>query len=240
MNRKLVALFTFAKILRVLLFLLFLHFLLVGSGELVGYSREQVIFFYLTFVMIDTLSQLLFREVYRFRSLVVTGSLDGILLKPINPLVRVLLGGMDLMDLGILVLTIMAIIWWGNKFITHDPMLWLVYILMVVNGLVIAAAFHIFVLGFGILTTSVDHLIMVYRDLASLVRVPVNLYIEPIRSLLTFIIPLGIMATFPPQALMGLLSPQLIIISFFISGVLLTLSLWFWKKSLYSYQGASS
>lgn len=240
MNRKLVILFTTAKILRILLFLIFLNFLLVGSKGLVGYSKEQVIFFYLTFTMIDTLTQLFFREVYRFRSLVVTGSLDGVLLKPINPLIRVLMGGMDLMDLGILVLTIAAVIYWGNTFITHDPILWLIYTLLVINGLLIAAAFHIFVLGFGIITTSVDHLIMVYRDLASLMRIPVNLYVEPIRFLLTFIIPLGMMTSFPPQVLMGLLKPELILLSFIISILALTLSYLFWKHSLYSYQGASS
>jgi len=40
-------------------------------------------------------AQLLFRDVYRFRPKVVSGDFDLILVKPINPLFRVLLGGAD-------------------------------------------------------------------------------------------------------------------------------------------------
>ena len=62
------------KILRVLLFMVFLAFLFQGAKSLATYSREQIIFFYLSYNLIDTLAQLFFREVYRFRSLVVSGN----------------------------------------------------------------------------------------------------------------------------------------------------------------------
>ena len=88
------------------------------------------------------------------------------------------------------------------------------FIVLLINSLLISGAFHIFVLSLGVLTTSVDHLIMVYRDMTGLVRVPVDFYTQPLRFLITFIIPLGIMYTFPAQALMGLLSVQIITLSF--------------------------
>ena len=45
----------------------------------------QMLVFYLCFNIVDTIGQLLFREVYRFRSLIVTGGLDMVLVKPLNP-----------------------------------------------------------------------------------------------------------------------------------------------------------
>ncbi|MBI2595390.1 ABC-2 family transporter protein [Candidatus Daviesbacteria bacterium] len=239
-NKMSVVIFLLGKFLRITLFLIFLNFLVQGSKGLAGYSREQIIFFYLSFNLADSAAQLLFREVYRFRELIVSGNFDFVLARPLNPLIRVLLGGADILDLFMLILITFFSIWFAAVSFHPSISQWLFYALMVLNGLLIAAAFHIFVLGIGILTTSIDHLIMVYRDLSSMARIPVDIYIEPIRSLLTFAIPLGIMMTFPPKALMGLLSGQFIAVSIIIGLALLFLSLKFWSYSLKQYQSTSS
>lgn len=240
MNKWMMVIFMAGKLARVALFLLFLNFLFRGANGLAGYSREQIIFFYLSFNMVDTLGQLFFREVYRFRSLVVSGNLDFVLLKPLNPLIRVLLGGGDVMDLLMLILITGTTVWFGLTQISSDPVNWFFYICLIFNGLALAAAFHIFVLSVGVMTTAIDHLIMVYRDLSSMLRIPVDLYIEPIRALLTFAIPLGIMFTFPAKVLMGLLSPTFMMIAVIFSIVSLFLAFRFWSFALKRYQSASS
>ncbi len=239
-QRATIIIFMTGKILRIALFLIFLNFVFGSTRNLAGYSREQIIFFYLSFNLIDTLAQLLFREVYRFRPLVVSGGLDGILVKPINPLLRVLLGGADVLDFVMLILIIITTLWYGVTFLAPSLSQWMLYGLLIINGLAIAASFHIFVLGLGIITTSVDHLINIYRDLTSMLRIPADVYIEPIRFLITFILPLGIMITFPAKALMGLLSPLLIVLSVILSLISIFVSLAFWHYSLRHYQSASS
>ncbi len=239
-NRTLVAIFITGKTLRIALFLLFLIFLFQGTRGIGGYNRNQIIFFYLSFNFIDTLAQLVFREVYRFRPLVITGELDFVLLKPLNPLIRVLLGGSDVLDLIMLVLIAAATFWFGITHLNTNFPGWILYFLLIANGLMLATAFHIFVLGVGVMTTTVDNLVMIYRDMTSMLRVPVDLYTEPIRAILTFIIPLGIMITFPAKALMGLLSWQMITISVGLAAVLMFLSLKFWSYALKQYSSASS
>ena len=81
---------------------------------------------------------------------------------------------------------------------------------------------------------------MVYRDMTSLVRVPVDFYTQPLRFLITFIIPLGVMYTFPAKALMGLLSVQTMAISFIAGIIVLIASVKIWNSSLKHYQSASS
>jgi ABC-2 type transport system permease protein len=239
-NRIFFGMFLFGKSVRVVMFFGFLYYLLDTTKGLGGYSKDQILFFYLSFNLVDSAAQFLFREVYRFRDLVVTGDLDLVLVKPINPLLRLLLGGTDLLDCIFLVIMTGAVIYLGG----HQGLLsvtgWLLYFILIINALVIAAAFHIFILSMGILTTSIDHLVQVYRDLASMVRIPVDIYTEPLRGILTFVIPLGIMMTFPPKALMGILSWPLIFISFGLSLTFCFLSLWLWKRSLKEYQSASS
>lgn len=215
-------------------------FLMTHSLKTVGgYSSSQMLIFYLVFVLIDTLAQLLFREVYRFRPLVVSGGLDMILTKPLNPLARVLFGGPDFIDAGILVVLIVAMVITLTQI---HPSVSSVFLLtaLIFNSLLIAAAFHIFVLGLGVITLNIDHLIMIYRDLTALVRIPVDLFPGLLRAILTFVIPVGIMFTFPVKALFGLLSWQLVVTSFVFGLLGILLSIRFWNYSLKYYQSASS
>lgn len=239
-HRATVILFIMAKFFRIAVFLIFLHFLMGGIKELGGYNKGQVIFFYLSFNLVDSAAQLLFREVYRFRELIISGNFDFVLTKPLNPLIRVLLGGTDILDLILLVLIIVFTYFFAFNNLTISAFGFIGYILLILNGLLIAASFHIFVLALGILTTTIDHLIMVYRDVSNMARIPIDIYAEPVRSFLTFIVPIGIMFTFPPKVLMGLLSLQNTVIALLAGIVFFYLSLSYWKYALKKYQSASS
>lgn len=221
-------------------FFFYLLLVVVGRTRLVeGYNLDQIVFFFLTFNLVDIIAQLLFREVYRFRPLIVSGDFDLILVKPINPLLRVLLGGADPLD------TLTLIPLFGLLFIfatklgpgTFDILL---YIFLVFNAVLIATAFHIAVLALGILTTAVDHTIMIYRDFTSMGRIPVDFYNQFLRAVLTFVLPVGIMMTVPVKALMGILSPPMILYSFLFGIVFLWSALKFWNLALKNYSSASS
>jgi len=239
-SQKLVfVIFLLGKILRFLFLSLFLFFAAKESREIAGYTPNQVIFFLSTFFLIDALAQFLFREVYRFRHLVVTGDFDLVLIKPVNPLLRVLLGGMDFIDLTTLPLFILAVYFTG-RFFNPDFFSLLLYFLMIFNSLIIAAAFHISVLALGIITLNIDHLIMVYRDFLNMGRFSVDIYKPPLKGILTYLIPVGIMLTFPAKVLMRLLDFKSIIASFALGCIFFLISLKFWKFSLKKYTSASS
>lgn len=237
-NIPIVMVFFLSKLIRYVMFFVFIYFLVTGIVNVGGYSREQMLFFYLVFNIIDTLGQLLYREVYRFRPLVISGGLDFVLLKPANPLIRVLVGGPDFIDLGILVI-LLGITGYLLIYVIKPDLLSLgIFLVLAVNSMLITTAFHILVLGIGILTFSVDHLVMIYRDLTALMRIPVDLFTDPLRSVLTFAIPIGIMFTFPAKALFGLLDWRLTLISLAVGLISLILSIKFWNFSLKHYQGA--
>jgi ABC-type uncharacterized transport system permease subunit len=189
---------------------------------------------------IDTASQLFFREVYRFRQAITTGSFDFYLLRPFSPLFRSLLGGIDILDIPLLFVSL-GFIFFSVGMNGHVSVIAsILFFLLILNALVIAAAFHIFVLCIGILSTTVDQLLWIYRDLTIFGRVPIAVYQEPIRSLMTFIIPIGIMIAFPAEAVLGVLSPLAIIVAFLMSTILFLSSLLLWRYSLKQYTSASS
>ncbi|MBI1982158.1 MAG: ABC-2 family transporter protein [Candidatus Levybacteria bacterium] len=232
--------FIIGKILRFLFFLLFLLLLSSKTNAIAGYSLWQIILFFITFNLVDTLAQFFLREVYRFRSYVVSGDFDYILTKPVSPLFRSLFGGSDILDLSIILLSIAFIIFSAGKIESISLLNVVLYIIFVLNAFLIALAFHIFVLAIGVLTTEVDNTIMLYRDITQMGRLPVDIYREPLQGILTFVIPVGIMMTFPAKALMGLLSLSSILTSVFIGILFVILSLWFWRFSLKHYSSASS
>lgn len=233
-------LFLFGKIIRFLFFLGFLVFLTSKTNVLAGYNLWHILLFYITFNFIDATTQMIFREVYRFRQSVVSGDFDLVLVKPVNPLFRVLFGGMDLLDF----ITLVPFVCFIAYIIVHIPGITffnvLLYILFIGNALFIATSFHIMVLALAVLTTEIDNAIMIYRDFTSMGKLPIDIYQEPLRFFITFVIPVGIMMTLPVKIMLGLVNLQTIFISFGISSFLFIVSILFWQHAMKYYTSASS
>ncbi|MBI3955073.1 ABC-2 family transporter protein [Candidatus Gottesmanbacteria bacterium] len=233
-------LFLTGKIARFLFFFVFLLILVRQTKALAGYDIWQVILFYLTFNFIDSATQMLFREVYQFRQKIISGSFDLLLVKPINTLFRSLFGWTDILDFITLIPLILMIIYCAIRISKFNLLGISLYFLMLANSLLIATSFHIIVLGFAILTTEIDHAIMIYRDFMGMGRFPINIYAEPLRSFVTFIIPVGIMMSFPVDALLQIITVKNLVISLGFGLGIFTVSIMFWRYSLKNYTSASS
>lgn len=238
-RRKLFFIFFTGKVLRFAFFLGFLFFLVKGSSSIAGYSFNEIVFFFLTFNLVDVLAQFFFREVYRFRHMVVSGNLDYVLIKPVSALFRSLMGGADIIDLITIPPLIYAIIYVG-KMLNPTSTQVIFFAFLVLNGLMIAMAFHILVLALAVITLEIDHSIMIYRDITNLGRLPIDIYKEPLKGILTFLIPVGIMITLPAKALMGFVSLSGVLGSLMLGSVLIFLSTKFWNSALKKYTSASS
>lgn len=234
------SIFIIAKFLRLFFFIFFIVLIGQNVKSIGGYSLWQMILFYATFNLVDVIPQFLFREVYRFSDYIRTGSFDFILIKPVSPLFRSLLGGSDILDTPILflslILTVLAISHLNNVSLQNI----FLYLFLLINGFLIALAFHIFTLCIGVMSTRIDHTVMIYRDLTQMGRLPVDIYLEPIKTFLTFVIPIAVMMTFPVKALLGILTLPLFFISILISFIFLISSVKLWSFAINKYQSASS
>lgn len=238
-NRLGVVIFLSGKVIRFLFFFGFLFFILKSTDTLAGYSLNQTVFFFLTFNLIDIVAQFLFREVYRFRPQIVKGTFDLTLAKPMSALFRALMGGADVLDFITIPPLVFAIFYVG-KLLDPSAVQVVYYLLLVLNGLLLATAFHIAVISLGIITLEIDHTIMIYRDVSNLGKLPVDIYKQPLRGVLIYLIPVGIMITLPAKALMGLVSFQGVMGSMILGFGAVFLSLRFWGIALKQYTSASS
>lgn len=228
------------KIIRFLFFLFFLQIIGTKTRLIASYTLSQMIFFYLTFQILDTLPQLFMRMVYRFRGEIVSGDFDYYLTKPFPPLFRALFGWTDALDIPMLIIAVVFLLIASFHVGTISFFSVFLYIALLINSFVIALAFHVMILSLGVLTTEIDNATMFYRDLTQMGRVPVDIYHQPLRGIITFAIPVGIMMTIPVKALMGLLTLPVILVSFSMAALLLTISMVLWRYALKSYASASS
>lgn len=228
------------KLLRFGMFFFFLVIIGARTSAIAGYSLQQIIFFYLTYQLIDTIPQMLMREVYKFRGYVVRGDFDYFLAKPFSPLFRALFAGPDILDVPMIVISLAAIFFlalqMGVLSVTHI----FVYLILICNAMLLAIAFHIFVVTMGVITTEVDNAIMLYRDVTQMGRLPIDIYKEPLRGFLTFVIPVAILMTFPAKGMFGLLSTPIIFLSLIVSCSFLGISILLWQYALRHYASASS
>ncbi len=233
-------LFLLGKFLRFGVFLFFIYILSSNVEEIAGYSFWQMIFVFATFNVVDITAQLFLREVYRFRYYVVSGDLDYFLVRPISPIFKFLFGGADILDIPIFITSIVFLLISFTQIGDITTLGVFIYGFLILNALLIALSFHMFVLAVGILTTEVDNMLWLYRDLLQMGRIPTNLYAQPISALITFAIPIGIMITFPSQAVFGNLPANLAFLSFGIGLIFVILGYLSWRFALKRYASASS
>lgn len=234
-------LFLVGKVFRFLFLFVFLFSVLSATQTLAGYTRDQVIVFFLVYYLVDTAAQSLFRGVYLFRSLIISGDYDFDLLKPMPSFFRPVFGWTDIFDLITLVFLFVYFIWFLiNKGLFFGIESASLFAILLINSLIISFGIHLFVCAVGVLTTEVDHLIMVYRDISNMARFPTDIYPQGIRLVLTFIVPVIILITVPAKSLLGLLSVGWVLASIVVAGVFLYVSLRFWKYALARYSSASS
>lgn len=233
--------FIVGKVLRFSFLVVFLFSVLSQSETLAGYSREQVILFFLVFNIVDVVTQFLFRGAYHFRPLITSGDYDMVLLKPLPSFFRPIFGYTDFLDLITLIPLWFFFIWYvfaHQLFASFGHLV--LSLLLLLNSFVLGFSFHLIVCGIGVMTTEIDHLLWIYRDVTSMARFPTDIYREVVKWLLTFTIPVVILFTVPTKMLMGLLSWPWVALSFVISGLFLWGSLKFWRYALTHYSSASS
>jgi ABC-2 type transport system permease protein len=232
--------FLVGKMIRLGFFFAFVAAVFSHVDRIAGYSLVETALFFLTYNLVDMSAQILFRGVYGARRTVTEGDFDFYLLQPCSALFRMVFSTVDFLDL-ITIVPLLGMV--GVVFAQLPPLGWeryLAYVLLVVNGVVLIFAVHVFVAALAVRTQEMESAIWIYRDIMFMGRFPVDVYAPAIRWALTLAIPIAVMTTFPAKALLGLLSPAWAAYSVLLSAAAVFLSLRFWKSCVSLYTSSSS
>lgn len=83
-------------------------------------------------------------------------------------------------------------------------------------------------------------LLWIFDSLMEMGRYPVKIYPMVFKNILTWVIPIGIIVTFPAEALLGKVGGLDILLAFIFAVVIYSISILFFKKSIKKYSSASS
>lgn len=240
-NRLSSLFFLIGKALRLGISLLVLLLIRSTTHAFGPYTTDQMVVFFLTYVLIDTIAQIFFRGVYSFTNLIRSGELDLLLVKPISPLFLALAGSPDINDAIFLIPTLIVVgLVFFQLHITVTLFSAVLYGLLLINSFLIVTALHIVIVATGLFTTEVDGVVWLYRDLSRFGQFPISVYNQVVRITLFFIIPIGFMITIPTQVLLGIAPSYPLILSFVVGIISLWGSYQFWLSALRQYNSASS
>jgi ABC-2 type transport system permease protein len=234
-------LFIIGKIFNFVFSVLIVFSIFTQVSTIKNYTLSQAIIITLVFNFIDTFTQFFFRALYSFRPILLKGDFDLDLLKPLPSFFRPIFSAPDFLDLPMLVIQIFALIYFLIKFsLIPSFSVFGLFLLIFVNGVILAFALHLMIAAFSILTTEIDSLVMIYRSLGRAAVVPTDIYNNFFRIVLSYVIPITVIFTLPAKAMLNMLTLNGVAYSLTFSFAFLLFSLWFWNFSLRRYTSASS
>ncbi len=233
------------KMIRFIFFFIFLSAIFRHVPSVANYSLAEVALFFLTFNLVDIGAQIFFRGLYMIGRDIREGDMDFYLIQPVHPLFRISSNLVDFLDFLTLI-PVTALIFYmlpkvmGN--LSSVEILWrgFLYLLLCVNGVLIAFSIHVLIASITVRTQQMETTIWLYRDISSLGRFPVDVYSNLFQAFLTFVVPIAVMVSYPSKAVLGFLSLEQIFFSFIVSGALLIFSQFTWKSALKKYCSVSS
>jgi ABC-2 type transport system permease protein len=233
--------FLLGKLIRLLFFIGFVAATFDHTSTLAGYSLVEMALFFLTFNLVDMTAQIFFRGIYAARRVVNDGDFDFYLVQPCSPLFRMTLITVDFLD----ILTIVPVLIMMGMVFSRLPEglglgRYFLYFLLTANGVGIALAFHVVVAALAVRTQELENTIWIYRDVMFMGKFPADIYGGPARWVLTFVLPIAVMCTFPAKALLGLLSPAWTAYALALCALSLAASGWYWLDSVKQYTSSSS
>lgn len=224
------------------LYVVFFSFIFRHTKAIAGWSADQVVLLLGAYMVTLSLVSFLFaRNMGEISRLVNRAELDYVLLKPVNSQFMVSLRFIDLSQLPRLMAGIgivgLALARMGSGLTVTS---------LLAAGLAVASAMvMLYSLWFMTVTLvfyaeRAGNVHFLFYSLVELARVPLQAFPRMARPFLSYLLPVGFVATFPSEALIGVLQPVVAGLGVLVAAAWLAVSAWFWNISLRRYAGAST
>jgi ABC-2 type transport system permease protein len=222
--------------------LLSLQIIFGNTQSLGGWSKGDLIALMGVLLMVNTfMSALIWPNTDFFNAAMHDGSLDYMLLQPVNNLFLVTFSRISIwriVDLIVAIILIVIGIRMAGEIIT--PINTATFVLLIISGSVVLYSLWIVLIAFTFWFTKFDNNVTILQALTDTGRYPITVYPWWLRIIVTFIIPIGLATTIPVQALRGELNLQQVFIFLAVSMIALLVASQVWKLGIKRYSGASS
>jgi ABC-2 type transport system permease protein len=221
----------------------------VGSGvfffhtdQIAGWSYHEVLVVVGLFFTVNGFRQMLIQpNLTRLSQYVQMGTLDYILVRPVNSLFLVSLRNIGVHNWGdpLLGMGLVCYAFLDMGRAPGGPEIAL-FMLLLIAALLILYSLNLLLQTTTIWLVNIERADAVAWSLLEAGRYPVDFYKGWVRSLLTVVVPVAFLTTFPAQALLGRLDNWAALVAPVLATVLFVVSIGFWQFALRYYTSASS
>ncbi len=222
--------------------LLSLQIIFSNTVSLGGWGRGELIALLGVLMMVNTfMSALIWPNTEKFNASVRDGSLDYMLLQPVNSMFLVSFSRITVWRLVDLILAI-ALITVGVNMAGEvtTPLNILMFTVLTISGSMVIYSLWIVLIAFTFWFTKFDNNVTILQALTDTGRYPVSVYPWWLRVIVTYIVPIGLATTVPVQALRGELTGWNVLVFIGVSVVAFFIASQVWKVGVKKYSGASS
>ena len=169
------------------------------------------------------------------------GTFDFVLIKPVNSQFMASLRSLSIWKLAdILIGAGICIYALARMKASPDISDVTLALLFIFNGVVIVYSIWVMMVTTAFWFVRIDNITELFTAIFETGRFPVSVYPGWMRGVLTFVVPVAFITTFPAAALLGQARIYLLLLSFLIAAMLLIGSALFWQLALRRYSSASS
>lgn len=223
--------------------LLLYHAIYSQVDSIGGWSTGEMIIFIGTFSLINALNMMIFFfGTNDIPNKIKNGDLDHYLTKPVNPLLRLTFESVDPGSVPLVLGSILLILY-GVKQLNVRVTLprFAAYFIFVLLMTLLWYDLQLIVRTIPFFTISANNIARMGDTFLELcMKIPGNLFRGIYKILFYFIVPYGIMATFPTELIAGNLTLPQLAYGCFITVLFTAITLWLWRLGLRHYKSASS
>ncbi len=231
------------KLIRMALLFFFFQALFFKVSRIGTWSFEEVLLLFATFHVVDYLMSITFGRNLssHLPARIQTGELDYRIILPANLLFFASLEDVDVMDFFSFLPTLGFLGWvlWALE-VPVTPLQALLYALLVINALVFLFAVVLMIATTSFWTTQSYGLAVIFDNLMKIGRYPLDIFEGFWKIIFVYVLPLVLIAQIPAQAILGSLSPSVVLAAFAANGILLFIAVRFWDYGVKNYSSASS
>ncbi|NLX77032.1 MAG: multidrug ABC transporter permease [Clostridiaceae bacterium] len=165
------------------------------------------------------------------------GTFDLLLIKPRSILLMTVVTGFDSEDLGKLIGGILVFRYALKNLPVQPASHWVSFLILFVFSLILMFAFALFMAGLGIVWVGNYRIYDIFMSVIDFGLYPKSIFTKTFQSILTYIIPVSLLASYPASALLGDLD-QSVFMALLSSVVFLLLGFMFYFKMVRNYTSA--
>jgi ABC-2 type transport system permease protein len=210
--------------------------------QVAGWDLNRMFVLTGTFLIVEGLtSALIQRNMKQLADMVNKGELDFVLTRPISSQFLVSVRYIDFADLPTSVVGCCYVVIGCSRLgIVPSPLEVAAYALLLGCAFISVYALWFISVTLVLWTGRINNISALMGPIIDMARQPSDVYRGLVKPLLTYGLPVAVIATLPVKALLGALDPMMMLYQIGLAAVLLWLSHAFWQFSLRRYTSASS